>query len=189
MKILALSASPRLHGNSAHLVDQLLASAREAGAQTERLDLNPLHIRGCQADYACKRTGRCGVKDDMQALYDKIDAADAVVFASPIYGYTVSAQLKTVLDRLFSYLNMDMTSRMAPAKRSALIFTQGAPDPQLFADNLAFLPKAFELIGLGRPQMLIGAGLGETDAAARREDLVSQARELGKNLATNLARA
>lgn len=184
MKILALSASPRLQGNSAHLVDHLLAAAREAGAQTERLDLNPLHIRGCQADYACKRTGRCGVKDDMQALYDKIDAADAVVFASPIYGYTVSAQLKTVFDRLFSYLNMDMTTRMVPSKRSALILTQGAADPQAFVDNLAYIPAAFERIGLGRPRMLIGADLGEASAATRRDDLVVRARELGKALAS-----
>lgn len=183
MKILALSASPHLHGNSAHLVDELLAGAREAGAQTERLDLNPMHIRGCQGDYACKKTGRCGLKDDMQAIYDKIDGADAVVFASPVYVFTVNAQLKTVMDRLFAYLNPDLSTRIQPPKRSAVILTQGQADAELFMPYLNAVPKALELAGFGQPHVLLGAGLGAPDAAAQRADLQARAREIGKRLA------
>ncbi len=183
MKILALSASPHLHGNSAHLVDQLLAGAREAGAQTERLDLNTLHIRGCQGDFACKKHGRCGLKDDMQAIYDKIDEADAVVFASPVFMLTVNAQLKTVIDRLFHYMNMDLTSRIVPAKRSALIVTQGQPDAGLFMPYLEALPKALGMLGFGETHLLVGAGLRDPDAAAQRSDLQVRAREIGRQLA------
>ncbi len=183
MKILALSASPRPHGNSAQLVDELLASAREAGAQTERLDLNPLHIRGCQGDMACKRHGRCGVKDDMQAIYDKIDAADAVVFASPVYMFTVNAQLKTVLDRLFHYMNADLTSRITPPKRSALIVTQGQTDAQLFMPYLEAVPRALGFMGFGQTEVLVGTGLGAPDATAQRPDLRERAREIGRRLA------
>lgn len=185
MKILALSASPHPQGNSAHLVEELLAAAREAGAETERLDLNPLTIRGCQGDYACKRQGRCGVQDDMQGIYDKIDGADAVVFASPVYVLTVNAQLKTVLDRLFAYLNFDLTTRIQPPKRSAFIVTQGQADASLFRPYLDAVPKALELAGFGTPQVLVGAGLGAADAASKRPDLRDRAREIGRRLALN----
>ena len=183
MKILALSASPRLHGNSAHLVDQLLTAAREAGAQTERLDLNPMQIRGCQGDFACKKHGRCGVRDDMQAIYDKIDQADAVVFSSPVYMLSVNAQLKTVLDRLFHYLNVDLTSRIQPPKRSALILTQGQADGDLFMPYLEAVPKALALLGFGQTHLLLGAGLGAPDAVVQRPELLARAREIGKQLA------
>jgi multimeric flavodoxin WrbA len=184
MKILALSASPHLNGNSARLVDEVLAGARETGAEAERLDLNKLQIRGCQGDYACKKHGRCGVKDDMQAIYDKIDAADAVVFASPVYMLSVNAQLKTVLDRLFNYLNMDLTSRISPAKRSALVLAQGQADGKAFLPFLEAVPKSLGILGFGRTEVLVGTGLYAPDAAAQRPELLSQARDLGRRLAT-----
>jgi multimeric flavodoxin WrbA len=183
MKILALSASPHANGNSARLVDELLSGAREAGAQTERLDLNRLHIRGCQGDYACKRHGRCGVKDDMQTVYDKIDDADAVVFASPVYMGTINAQLKTTLDRLYQYLNPDMTSRIQPPKRSALVITQGQPDEDKFAQHLQAVPWSLGLLGFGRTEVLLGGGLRDLDAAGQRPELLARARELGRKLA------
>jgi multimeric flavodoxin WrbA len=132
---------------------------------------------------ACKKHGRCGQRDDMQAIYEKIDAADAVVFASPVYVFTVNAQLKTVLDRLFAYLNMDLSTRIQPAKRSALIVTQGQPDEQLFMPYLAAVPKALELAGFGKTHVLVGAGLGAPEAASQRPDLRQRAREIGKRLA------
>lgn len=183
MKILALSASPNPKGNSAHLVDQLLAGAQEAGAETERLDLNAMQIRGCQGDYACKKTGRCGVRDDMQALYDRIDEADAVVFASPVYMLTVNAHLKAVLERLYQYMNMDLSTRIHPAKRSALIVTQGQGDANLFLAHLDAVPKSLKMLGFGDTEVLVGNGLLGPDAAAKRPDLQIRAREIGKRLA------
>jgi multimeric flavodoxin WrbA len=183
MKILALSASPHAQGNSAFLLDECLAGAREMGAETERLDVNQLHIRGCQADYACKTVGHCVTKDDMQAIYARIEAADAVVFASPVYMGSVNAQLKTVLDRLYCYLNNDHTSRLVPAKRSALIVSQGQPDAQLFAQRLEAVPVALKLCGFGDTEVLVGNGLRTPEAASQRADLVARAREAGRRLA------
>jgi multimeric flavodoxin WrbA len=184
MKILALSASPHPHGNSAHLVDELLAGAREVGAQTERLDINAMSIKGCQGDYACKRFGKCGVKDDMQTIYQKIDEADAVVFASPVYMLNINAQLKTVMDRLFHYMNMDLSSRINPPKRSALIVTQGQPDAELFKPYLSAIPQILGMLGFGETHMLLGEGLRAPDEATKRPDLQARAREIGKQLAT-----
>ncbi len=183
MKVLALSASPNLNGNSAHLLDQLLEGAREAGAETERLDVSRMQIRGCQGDFACKKSGRCAIKDDMQAIYDKIDQADSVVFTSPVYMGTVNAQLKAVLDRLFQYMNMDLSTRIQPAKRSALIVTQGQPDEALFRAYLNAVPGALNHLGFGDTEVLVGGGLRAQGDAAQRPDLQARAREIGKRLA------
>jgi|GEM_PF-2959438 multimeric flavodoxin WrbA len=67
MKLLALSASPHAQGNSAFLLDECLRGARELGAQTERMDVSLMQIRGCQADYACKDTPGSGARGPQAA--------------------------------------------------------------------------------------------------------------------------
>lgn len=183
MKILALSASPHAQGNSAFLLDAFLQGAQEMGAQTERMDVSQMRIRDCQADYACKSTGRCAAQDDMQAVYAGIEAADAVVFASPVYMGTVNAQLKAVLDRLYCYLNTDHTSRIVPPKRSALIVTQGQPDAEMFRQRLEAVPVALKLLGFGETEVVVGNGLRSPDGASQRPDLAARAREAGRRLA------
>jgi multimeric flavodoxin WrbA len=182
MKLLALCSSPRLHGNSSQLAEAALAGAREAGAQTERVDLNRLKLRGCQADRACKQDGRCCVKDDMQSIYPKIEQADAIVFASPIYGFTVNAQMKTMLDRLYAFLRPDLSTRLQPGKRSALIVTQGWADEAEYLPYLAAVPKSLEVGGLGRPEILVGAGLMAPSDLDQRPELIERARQLGQHL-------
>ena len=183
MKILALNTSPHAHGNTRFLVDQLLESARESGAETERVDVNPLTLRGCQGDYACKSRGRCVVQDDMQGIYDRIDQADAVVFASPIYMWSVNAQLKTVLDRLFCYLNPDLSSRIPSGKRAALLVTQGQPDAGKFLGSLDLTAGALRLMGFAGAELLVAQGVSGLEDAAARPDLIQRVRSLGQRLA------
>ncbi len=101
-RILILKGSPREKGNSAVLADQVAAAAHEAGAEVESICLQALDIRPCDACDACVETeGVCIIKDDMQAIYPKLLQADAIVLASPIYWFTVSAQLKLCIDRWY----------------------------------------------------------------------------------------
>jgi multimeric flavodoxin WrbA len=183
MKILALNASPHLHGNTRFLLDQVLEAAQAAGAETELLQVNPLKIRGCQGDYGCKASGRCVMQDDMQGVYDRIDQADAVVFGSPIYMWSINAQLKTVLDRLFCYFNPDLTSRLPRGKRSALLVAQNQPDGEKFRGGLDLTTGALELMGFEAVELLVAQGVGGMEDAAARPDLIHAARSLGERLA------
>jgi multimeric flavodoxin WrbA len=183
MKILALNTSPHAHGNTRFLLDQLLEAAQAAGAETELLQINPLKIRGCQGDYGCKTRGRCVMQDDMQGVYDRIDQADVVVFGSPVYMWNVSAQLKTVLDRLFCYLNLDHTSRLAPGKRSVVLVAQNQPDGDRFKGSLDPIVGVLQLLGFAEAELLVAPGVGGLEAAAARPDLVQAARSLGERLA------
>ena len=100
-KVLILSGSPRHGGNSDTLCDQFLKGASEAGHDVEKYFISAHNIGFCSACYYCSsHDGVCCKKDDMNALMPKILEADVLVFASPVYMYSVSAQLKAVFDRM-----------------------------------------------------------------------------------------
>ncbi len=100
-KILILSGSPRHGGNSDTLCDQFLKGAAEAGHTVEKFFIAGHKIGYCSACYYCREhDGECCKKDDMQILMPKILEADVLVFSSPVYMYSVSAQLKAVFDRM-----------------------------------------------------------------------------------------
>ena len=101
-QILILKSSPRKRANSSILADQVAAGARDAGAAVESFDLHSLNIRPCDACDFCQGAAECVINDDMQMLYPKLRAADAIVVASPIYWFTLSAQAKLCIDRWYA---------------------------------------------------------------------------------------
>lgn len=98
-KVLIISSSARKGGNSDTLCDQYMLGAQEAGHNVEKIRLAELEIGFCRGCYACQKTGSCIQKDDMTALIEKIEAADVIVLASPVYFYSVCARLKNFIDR------------------------------------------------------------------------------------------
>ena len=98
-KVLILSGSPRKGGNSDFLCDKFLQGAEEAGHEAEKIFVSDRKIGYCRACYACRDTHRCFQRDDMEEILSKMVAADVLVLASPVYFYSVDAQIKTVLDR------------------------------------------------------------------------------------------
>lgn len=98
-KVLVLSASPRKNGNSDILCRQFMKGAAEAGHQAEIIYLYDRKIGFCRACYACFRTGSCVLGDDMEEILDRIREADVLVIATPVYFFSMSGMLKTVIDR------------------------------------------------------------------------------------------
>lgn len=101
--ILILSSSPRLEGNSRALCQALSNGAVAAGHQTQILDVARMRIRPCSGcQYCYQHSNQCLIHDDMDLIWKHIDWADVIVFASPIYFFNISAQLKLVIDRLYA---------------------------------------------------------------------------------------
>ena len=98
-KVLIISASPRKDGNSETLCKEFMKGAVESGNTAEFLCLRDLHIDYCSACYACKKIGHCVKQDDMAMVIEKMKSADVILLSTPVYFYTMSAQLKTVIDR------------------------------------------------------------------------------------------
>lgn len=101
-KVLIISASPRKGGNSDLLCDQFLSGAKEAGHNAEKVFLREHKINYCLGCGACNTKHVCVQKDDMKGLLDKMVDADVIVLATPVYFYTMDAQLKTFIDRCVS---------------------------------------------------------------------------------------
>ena len=99
-KVLILSGSPRKGGNSDLLCGEFLRGAIEAGHDVEKIRVAEKKIGYCSGCYYCQKSGGvCAKKDDMAEILQKIIDADVIVFASPVYFYSVDAQLKTLIDR------------------------------------------------------------------------------------------
>ena len=98
-KVLVISASPRKAGNSEMLCDQFILGAKEAGNKTEKIFLRDKEINYCVACEGCTGDGVCVQKDDMAEVLVKMIDADVIVMATPVYFYTMDAQMKTLIDR------------------------------------------------------------------------------------------
>jgi multimeric flavodoxin WrbA len=126
-RILILKGSPRKRGNSATLAERVAAGAGEAGATVESFDLHDMDIRPCDGCDFCQGSGECVIADDMQSLYPKLRDADGIVIASPIYWFTVSAQVKVLIDRWYA---LEGASEHALAgKEFGIVLTYGDSDP------------------------------------------------------------
>lgn len=104
MKILVLCGSPHRTGATMDMVNAFAEGAGDAGHEVKVVDVAHLNIRGCMACEYCreKEKGVCCQQDDMQKIYPEILASDMVVFASPIYYFTLSAQLQAAIHRTYS---------------------------------------------------------------------------------------
>jgi len=99
-KILVLSSSPRRGGNSDTLCDQFINGAQQSNNQVEKISLKSKNINYCTGCGSCVITGKgCAQKDDMSDVLEKMISADVIVMATPVYFYTMSGQMKTLIDR------------------------------------------------------------------------------------------
>lgn len=98
-QVLIISASPRLGGNSDTLCDAFLQGAVEAGHQAQKVFLRAQTIHYCTGCGVCNSTHKCVQQDDMADILDKLVKADVIVLATPVYFYTMDAQMKAFIDR------------------------------------------------------------------------------------------
>ncbi len=126
--VLVLLGSPRKNGNSEILAKEVIKGAEAAGAKVESLRLHDLAIAPCDGCGACQKRGAkgCVVLDDMQIIYPKLKESDAIVIASPIYWFSVSAQTKLFLDRCYSL--QGAPGDLIANKKVGILLTYGDAD-------------------------------------------------------------
>lgn len=97
--VLIISSSPRKGGNSETLAAAFARGAQEAGNRVETVYLREKQYGFCKGCFACRKLGHCVINDDAVELAARMHDADVLVFVTPVYYYSVSGQLKTILDR------------------------------------------------------------------------------------------
>jgi multimeric flavodoxin WrbA len=138
MKAIAINGGPRKTWNTATLLNKALEGAAANGAETELVHLYDLDFKGCVSCFACKTRGgasygRCGFKDGLMPLLEKIESTDILLIGSPIYFGTVTGELRSFLERLlFPYgTYTDPPRTLFPGKiRSGLIYTMNVKEKQ-----------------------------------------------------------
>jgi len=146
LKVLGISTSPRQGGNSDTLLRQAIAGAEAAGAATEYLSVGALRIAPCVECCACARTGSCRAQDDFQGVFAKLLEADRLIFATPVFFMSVSAQAKLLIDRcqcLWSrkYLLKQPFFADGPRDRRALVIAVGGSKSKKMFESVRLTMK------------------------------------------------
>lgn len=110
-KLLIISTSLRKNGNSDRLANAFLRGAEEAGNTVEKICLTDKTIGFCKGCLACQKTEKCVIRDDANTITEKMRTADVIVFATPVYYYEMSGQMKTLLDRANPLFSADYAFR------------------------------------------------------------------------------
>ena len=180
MKVIAFQGSPRKGGNCDILVDEILFSAKDNGAETVKYFLDDLNVEPCHACEHCGEDVDCKVNDDGAKLIREMLDADAFIFSSPIYYGQMSAQLKTFTDRFYSVSRNPQKS--FEGKKAILIFTHGAPDGVYDQYIEATKNSPFAHVGMDVVYTLDVGGIQPAGAVKDLEEVISKAREIGSNL-------
>lgn len=182
-RILIFNGSPRLQGNTAVLSARLAAGARELGADAEIIYLHGLDIQACDACDGCKTGGKgCVIGDDMQEIYPKLLSADAIVIATPVYWFSMTAQMKLCLDRWYA-LGSGQDYEVK-GKKLALLMVYG--DEDLYSSGGITVIHTLEgncrYTGMEFAGIVHGSAMDIGDAE-KNPSLMDRAFQLGKNLA------
>lgn len=110
-KVVVISTSLRARSNSDILADKFIEGAKAAGNDIEKITLKDKDIRFCRGCFACAELKKCVINDDVNAIMEKVLNADVVVWATPIYYYEMSGQMKTLIDRMNAMYSMDYKFR------------------------------------------------------------------------------
>jgi multimeric flavodoxin WrbA len=186
MKVLGIFGSPRRGGNSDTLMAAFLQGAAGAGAQVEEILLRKQKISPCMEIYHCFKDGTCPIKDDMRAMYDKLLEADVVALASPIFFYSVSAQVKAMIDRTQALWarRYVMKDDFPGGNRQGVLLCTGATKGRLlFVGSRLVAKYFFDAINVRYAAEILVRGVDEKGAIDGRPEVLEEARDLGRRLA------
>ena len=132
-KVLIITGSPRLKGNTNVLVTAFASGAVAAGNEVEVFDAATANLNGCHADKSCEQRGCCGQKDDGVRMNELMREADVLVLASPVYWSGFTSQIKTAIDRFYQF-SFPKGRETLHIKDLYLIAASANPDSAMFND-------------------------------------------------------
>ena len=188
LKVLGISTSPRREGNSDLLLRRMLNGAEQAGAAMEYLRLCDYHLEGCNECYSCLSQDRCAINDDYQPILDKMLEADRLVFATPVFFMTVSAQAKLLIDRgqcLWVRHTMQHKPLFEPKRdrRGIIIAVGGSRSRKQFECVRQPIQSCFNYLEVDYLGSLCINQVDEKGAILKRPDALEKALQLGRILA------
>lgn len=176
MKCLVLTGSPRTNGNSNTLAESFIKGVTENGHNVFRFDAAQHNILPCIACNSCGMNGPCIHNDDFALVRDHIIKADCIVFASPMYYFGISAQLKTVIDRFYA-----INGQIHKPKKSVLLLTYANNSTQYEQPIITYYEQLLNYLGWTDAGRVIAPGVW-TAGSVLNTKFPQQAYELGRSL-------
>lgn len=176
--IVLLSGSPRQEGNTARLAAAFAGGAESAGKAVSAFPVAGMKIAGCQGCGYCMKDkkGVCIQKDDMAEILEALKKADALVIASPIYYFSVTAQLKLAIDRTYALLRVEK-----PIRRAAALITCGNPSGDVANGAIEMFAKMCSISKWENAGVVVAAGLHQPGEIDGREEL-ERAAAIGRDI-------
>ncbi len=187
--ITAVYGSPRRAGNTAVLLKYAVVGAESAGATVDEIVLRDQRISPCLEIYACKKNGECAIKDDFAAARDRLLTADAIMIASPIFFYTVSAHTKMLMDRCQSlwvkkyWVAPDDTPQGPPTKNALFISVGATQGKKLFEGALLTMRYFLEVLDARLWRSLLVCGIDHQGDIYHHPEKCLAAYQAGRDLA------
>lgn len=176
MKILVITGSPRKNGNSNTLAEHFVRGAEEAGHEIFRFDAALKKVHPCMACDRCGEKGECVWKDDFELIRQPLLDADCVVFATPMYYFGISAQLKTVIDRFYA-----INESIHGQKKAVLLMTYADHSLKTESAIRVHYEVMLDYLGWTDAGQIVASNVWPVGAIAST-DFPQQAYELGKSI-------
>lgn len=188
--ILVIVDGGRPKGNTAQLCDSFIQGAQDAGHKVEKISLLKSDVRGCIGCNACRFGKPCIQKDGFNDLVPKIKSADLIVFASPLYFWTLSSRMKAFIERFYCIAEEDLNPPLGryekyPIKDSALLMTSADNFFWTFEQAISYYQFTIvNYIGFHDKGMLLAGGCGDTNGKPQidKTDYLTKAYEFGKTV-------
>ena len=189
-RILVIQGGGRPHGNTAQLVESFVRGAKDAGNSVEVISLNKNEVKGCLGCNACRYGKPCVQKDSFNEIAPKIKGADCIVFASPLYFWTISSKLKAFIERFYCIAEEDPNPPLGryekyPVKDCALLITAADNFFWTFEQAVSYYKFALvNYIGFHDKGMILAGGCGDTNGKAQidKTEHLQEAYVFGKNI-------
>jgi len=195
MKVLGIYGSARKGGNSDQLLDKALEGAEASGAAISRVYARDLNISGCLACGGCDKTGKCVVKDDMQSVYPLFEEADIIFLATPIYFYSVTGQVKLLIDRAQAMwakrmLEKNPVERKRYDRGMGYLIAVGATGGKNLFEGVQLTAKYFfDALDMSYEGGVFFRKLDKKNAAKENAEALQEALDLGKRAVTGYNKA
>lgn len=177
-KVLIISTSLRRNSNSDYIAREFEKGAKDAGNEVEFVSLIGKKIDFCIGCLSCQLTQECVIKDDANEIAEKVKNADVIVYATPVYYYEMSGQMKTLIDRMNCLFPSDYKFR------DVYLLAASAEDEESAMDGavkgVQGWVDCFEKANLAG--VIRGTGLTETGEAKKDEEILKKAYEMGKSV-------
>jgi len=186
MNVLIFLGSPRKKGNTDLLVRKIMEGIEEAGGTSEIVRIVNYDIHPCIGCGGCEKEGKCVIQDEMQEMYSKIDNADRVIIASPIYFYSITAQTKAFVDRCQSMWSrkyiLNFRRKQDVKKIGYLVSVAATKGERVFESAILTVKYALDAMDYKYGGEYVVRGADKRGAIQEMKEVMEGAREFGKRM-------